>query len=127
MFRIVPQLIVNSVTESVKFYEERLGFTTTVLDPPEEPVFASLEREDATLFLVTAGSREEETQVRDLARNKRGVGVRLYLEVDDARIVYEELTSAGVTPLRELAYNESEDYTEFSISDPDGYEIGVYS
>ena len=127
MFRIVPQLTVKGVKASSQFYEERLGFTVTVLDPPDSPVFAALEREEASLFLVSEASREEQYQIDDLAANKRGVGVRLYLEVDDARPVYEALRNTGVEIVRELAYNEREDYTEFSFLDPDGYEIGVYS
>jgi catechol 2,3-dioxygenase-like lactoylglutathione lyase family enzyme len=127
MFRIVPQLTVKSVSDSVKFYTESLGFTTSLLDPPDNPVFASLEREDAALFLVSEGSREEQYQLNDLKANKHGVGVRLYFEVDDARELYERLVSAEVPILREIAYNENEDYTEFSLPDPDGYEIGIYS
>ena len=127
MFGIVPQLTVIDVRKSVEFYRERFGFRVTHLDPPEEPVFAALEREDSTLFLVSEGSREEPYQVEDLKLHKRGVGVRLYFEVDDARVVYNTLNASGVEILREIAINEEEQYTEFSLLDPDGYEIGVYS
>jgi uncharacterized glyoxalase superfamily protein PhnB len=127
MFRIVPQLTVASVKASAAYYQIHFGFEITVADPPDDPVFASLEREDATLFLVSEASREEESHIADLANNKRGVGVRLYLEVDDAREVYDALVSAGVAIFREIAYSEKEEYTEFSVLDPDGYEIGVYS
>jgi predicted enzyme related to lactoylglutathione lyase len=127
VFRIVPQLTVKDVKASAEFYEKRLGFSPTVLDPPEQPIFAALEREEASLFLVSEGSREEQYQIDDLAANKRGVGVRLYFEVDDAQVVYDALRQTGVQIVREIAYNEREDYTEFSFVDPDGYEIGVYS
>jgi catechol 2,3-dioxygenase-like lactoylglutathione lyase family enzyme len=127
VFRTVPQLTVADIGRSVDFYRERFGFAVVMQDPPESPVFAALEREDASLFLVSEASREEPYQVEDLAAHKRGVGVRLYFEVDDAREVCGLLRDAGVTVLRELAYNEREDYTEFSVADPDGYEIGVYS
>jgi catechol 2,3-dioxygenase-like lactoylglutathione lyase family enzyme len=127
LFRIVPQLTVADLLKSVEFYRDRLGFSVEVLDSPDAPVFASLEREDATLFLVSEGSREEPYQVEELAANKRGVGLRLYFEVEDARVTHDLLRAAGVTMLRELAHNEEEDYTEFSFADPDGYEIGIYS
>ncbi len=127
MFRIVPQLTVTDMDRAIAFYTERLGFSTTHVDPPDAPIFVALEREEASLFLVSQGSREEPYQVEDLARNKRGVGLRLYFEVDDARATYEALQAAGVKILREIVYNEEEDYTEFSILDPDGYEIGIYS
>lgn len=127
MFRIVPQLTVVDIGRSVEFYRDRFAFDVVMQDPPDAPVFAALEREDMGLFLVSEASREEPYQVEDLAANKRGVGVRLYFEVDDAREVYDALCGAGVSVLREIAYNEREDYTEFSVADPDGYEIGVYS
>jgi uncharacterized glyoxalase superfamily protein PhnB len=127
MFRIVPQLTVKDVSASASFYAERLGFRVSLLDPEEKPIFAALDRDEASLFLVSMGSREEGAQVRDLMRNKCGVGVRLYFEVDDARAVYDSLNGAGISIERDLTYNEKEDYTEFSILDPDGYEIGVYS
>lgn len=127
MFRIVPQLTVASVPRSVEFYTARLGFSTSVLDPPNDPVFASMDRDDVSLFLVSESSREEAYQVEDMRANKRGVGVRLYFEVDDARKVYDSLREAGLPVLRDIAYNEKEDYTEFSLLDPDGYEIGIYS
>jgi hypothetical protein len=65
--------------------------------------------------------------VEDLKKNKRGVGVRIYFEVDDAKEVYAALKAANVPILRDIAHNEEENYTEFSFQDPDGYEIGVYS
>lgn len=127
MFRIVPQLTVRDMARAIAFYTEHLGFTATLLDPPDDPEFASLEQEEASLFLVSEASREEPHQREDLAAHKRGVGVRLYLEVDDARAVYEALRAANIPILRDIAYNETEEYTEFSLLDPDGYEIGVYS
>src|SRR6266704_916441 len=100
MFGIVPQLTVSDVRRSVEFYRDRFGFRVTHLDPPEEPVFAALEREDSSLFLVSEGSREEPYQVEDLKLNKRGVGVRIYFEVDDAKVVYTSLKSDGVNIFR---------------------------
>jgi len=127
MFRIVPQLTVQDISASSQFYCDRLGFRETLRDPEESPIFISLEREETTLFLVSLASGEQSGQIRDLLRNKRGVGVRLYAEVDDAKAVYEALKEAGVSIQKDLAYNEKEDYTEFTLLDPDGYEIGVYS
>lgn len=127
MFRIVPQLTVRDVHRSVAFYTGYFGFNVTHEDPPSAPDFVLLEREEASLFLVSEASREEQYQMEELQANKRGVGVRLYLEVDNAQELYNRLKSAGVDILRDITYNEEEDYTEFSLRDPDGYEIGIYS
>lgn len=127
VFRLIPQLTVEDVGRSVTFYRERLGFAVALLDPPEAPVFALLERESAEIYFVSLASRSKPYQVEDLARNKRGVGVRLYMQVNDARAVYDQLRAAGVPMLRVIANNEAEHYDEFSFEDPDGYEIGVFS
>jgi catechol 2,3-dioxygenase-like lactoylglutathione lyase family enzyme len=127
MFRIIPQLTVSDIAQSVAFYQRHLGFRVTLADPEETPEFVQMEREDVSLFLVTGASREEAYQQETLKHNARGVGIRLYFEVDNARAVYDALQKAGVPILREIEHNEQEDYTEFSCADPDGYEIGVYS
>ena len=126
MFQIVPQLTVKDLERSRKFYCENLGFSVMQADPPEAPIFVALEREDAQVFLVSEQSREE-VNLKELSANKRGVGVRIYVEVDDAKAVYDSLSRVGVEINRDIAYNEDEDYTEFSFLDPDGYEIGMYS
>ena len=127
MFSVVPQLTVTDMPRSVKFYRKRLGFEVTHKDPEEKPEFVALEREGVSLFLVSQGSREEPYQLEDLQKNKRGVGIRIYFEVDDAKTEYEALKAASVKIVREIQHNEEEDYTEFSFLDPDGYEIGIYS
>ncbi len=124
---MIPQLTVASVSASVKFYTKRLGYIVEMSDPPTAPEFVQLVRGDSTLFLVSKSSREEASQLADLQANKVGVGMRLYLEVDDAKALHKELAAARVPILRALAYNEKEDYTEFSVVDPDGYEIGIFS
>ncbi len=127
MFRIVPQLTVKNVVVSLEFYRDLLGFIVEMLDPLEAPVFVSLSREEATLFLVSRDAREDAGKIDDLEIFKVGVGVRIYMEVDNARALYDSLKAAGARINRDLVYNEKEDYTEFSILDPDDYEIGIYS
>lgn len=127
MFRTVPQLTVSNVKRSVEFYTKQLGFAVTLRDPEDAPVFVSLEREDATLFLVSEASRDDTDSAEDLAGNKHGVGIRLFFEVDDAKSFYDRARGRGATILRELSNNEEENYAEFVMLDPDGYEIGIYS
>jgi lactoylglutathione lyase len=127
MLRVVPQLVVADISRSVGFYSNILGFEVSTEDPPGAPEFVSLECEDACLFLVSEASRDDQTLVDDLRVGKRGVGIRLYFEVDDAPALYEHLRLTGVEMLRPLTCNEAEDYSEFLLADPDGYEIGIYS
>ena len=127
MFRAVPQLTVSDLERSIAFYVGLLDFTVTLRDPADAPVFVTLERDDAMLFLVSESSREDTDAAEDLAAHKHGVGVRLYFEVDDARAVYERVPATGARLHRDLTYNADENYTEFVVLDPEGYEIGVYS
>ena len=127
MFRVVPQLMVDDVSRSVGFYANVLGFVVSVEDPEGTPEFVSLEREDAALFLVSAASREEPLPVDASGTTQRGAGVRLFFEVDDAAALYEQVRGSGVQIVRDLTFNEEEDYTEFLMADPDGYQIGIYS
>lgn len=126
MFQITPQLVASDIRKSVEFYTAHFGFVVTHMDPPEEPEFVALERDDSSIFLVSASSRD--ASCRDVLGNAPwGVGVRLYFEVDDAAVLYNQLKAAGVPLVQELAVNPDEQYTEFRVTDPDGYEIGVYS
>jgi catechol 2,3-dioxygenase-like lactoylglutathione lyase family enzyme len=125
---VVPQLTVRHIEASVKFYEEILGFEATLRDPETDPIFVMLENGEASLYLVSEDSREEIYQLQQLkAGDARGTGVRIYFEVENAEAVYRLAQDRGVPVLRALTYNEREDYTDFSIADPDGYEVGVYS
>jgi len=126
MFRIVPQLTVRDVSRSVEFYTGLLGFTVTEADPPDAPEFAALDREEASLFLVSDASREALSQPVP-GGTPRGVGVRLYLEVDDAVSEHGRLAAAGAQIHRALEQDPGQNYAEFSILDPDGYEIGIFS
>lgn len=124
----MPQLTVRHIEASVKFYEEILGFEATLRDPETDPIFVMLENGEASLYLVSEDSREEIYQLQQLkAGDARGTGVRIYFEVENAEAVYRLAQDRGVPVLRALTYNEREDYTDFSIADPDGYEVGVYS
>ncbi|MGC8667904.1 MAG: VOC family protein [Chthonomonadales bacterium] len=126
MFHITPQIVASDIRRSAEFYTRHFAFFVTQVDPPEDPEFIALEREESSLFLVSSASRTEAR--RDMLQTQQwGIGVRLYFEVDDAAALYKQLREAGVPILRDLAVNEEENYTEFLISDPDGYEIGVYS
>ena len=126
MFHITPQLVVANLQRSIEFYTAHFGFVVTHRDPPDDPEFVALEREDNNLFLVSAASRTD-ARADALRKAPWGVGVRLYFEVDDAAVMYRHIKDAGIPIVRDLAVNEDENYMEFLISDPDGYEIGIYS
>jgi catechol 2,3-dioxygenase-like lactoylglutathione lyase family enzyme len=126
VFRIIPQLTISDMQRSLRFYVDILGFEITASDPEENPHFVTIEKEDSSFFLVTDESREEGKKIA-LDQNDRGVGIRLYFEVDDASDLHARLSHAGVSGLGDLVYNTLEEYSEFNLIDPDGYELGFYS
>ena len=126
MFRIIPQITISDMQSSLNFYVDILGFEVTASDPEENPHFVTIEREDTSIFLVTDESRED-TKKLALDTNVRGVGVRFYFEVDDASELHARLSHLGINGLGDLEYNALEDYCEFNLQDPDGYELGFYS
>ena len=126
MFRIIPELTVDDMQRAMDFYCGILNFQVSMQDEEGNTNFVSLEKEDASLFLVTEDSRVE-TKREAVKHNKRGVGVRLYFEVEDAGALHEELKTRELAGLGELSYNKNEDYTEFTLTDPDGYCLGFYS
>lgn len=126
MFRVIPELTVDNMQRSLDFYCGALNFQVSMQDEEGNSDFVSLEKEDAALFLVTEGSRDK-TKRDALMRNKRGVGVRLYFEVEDATALHEELKKRDLAGLGDISYNEEEEYTEFTLTDPDGYCLGFYS
>ncbi|HSV74211.1 MAG TPA: VOC family protein [Chthonomonadales bacterium] len=121
--QVVPQLRVADMHRSIAFYHDVLGLSPTVLDPPDAPVFASLEAGDVTLFLV---ADEDMPSVKG-APAVHGAGVRIFFEVDDAEGVYNRLVESDVPVAGPPVRNEEADYVEFRLTDPDGYEICVYS
>jgi catechol 2,3-dioxygenase-like lactoylglutathione lyase family enzyme len=59
----------------------------------------------------------------DLRGIKRGAGVAVHLSVDDADAYHAELVSRGVKPSH--APEDKPWGREFSVHDPDGYEIEI--
>jgi RimJ/RimL family protein N-acetyltransferase/catechol 2,3-dioxygenase-like lactoylglutathione lyase family enzyme len=97
--RTIPALPVRSVTAAVAFYRERLGFAPA----HEEPGFAVLRRDDATLHLWQAG--DDEWRARpDLAERPVRSGAESFLagtascrvETEDVDALHAELAAAEV-------------------------------
>ncbi|MCC6727983.1 MAG: VOC family protein [Chthonomonadales bacterium] len=126
MLRVVPQLTVDDLARSVAFYTEHFGLKVTHRDPPDEPDLVLLEREDAGLYLTTAAGRSPSGRPGSRSA-ARGAGVRLYFEVDDAAALHEALAGAGAVIMQPLTTDEAEQYAEFVVADPDGYELAVFS
>ena len=113
MRRIFPVLPVRRMSESLRFYTEKLGFKVGFGDVSEpEPNYIGLRRDDVELHLQF---QFEE----DFKKGTAGVAF-LRIEVDDPDALYEELKRAGVIPVGKVVSDTSWGTREFGFSDPNG-------
>lgn len=113
--RIVPLLFVNHIQESVRFYEQQLGFRTVEWAAPEHgPWWCRIARGGAELMLQSICDED-----RPVA--PRGGGVVFYIHCSSADAVYAELTTRGlrIDPPQTAYYG----MRQFYLEDPDGYRL----
>jgi catechol 2,3-dioxygenase-like lactoylglutathione lyase family enzyme len=111
-----PILLVADVRASAGYYRDRLGFEVELYgDPPD---FGIAARGDAAIMLAEVEDRSRivpHWRVREKLWN-------VYVWVDDAVALYEELRRRGATIDYSL-YDAPHGCREFGVQDPDGYDI----
>ncbi len=102
-----PILSVRDLRASIDYYVKKLGFTTDWMwgDPP---VFASLTREQTTIFLC-----------REL-QGKAGTWVWVF--VDDVDALHREFVRRGAM-IRQAPTTFGWGFREMNVQDPDGHRI----
>jgi catechol 2,3-dioxygenase-like lactoylglutathione lyase family enzyme len=120
--KLIPELIVDDIERSLRFYQEVLGFVVLYERPEERFVF--LEREGAQLML------EQSTGRRFLAgtlEHPYGRGMNLQIEVADVLTLYDRVRRHGaevLLPMEEKWYRVNDvelGNRQFVVLDPDGY------
>ncbi len=120
--RMVPLLNVEDAGRSIRFYTEILPFR--VIQQYEHkgaPVWALLACDQVRLMINQPDAADSAAR-----RQRPSYGdVVLYLYVADARDCHAELSARGCAPsdVRREAYGME----EFTLRDPDGYELAVGS
>jgi len=113
MRQIFPVLPVRLMSESLRFYTEKLGFRVAFGDASQsEPNYIGLRRDDIEIHLQF---QFEE----DFKKGTAGVAF-LRIEVDDPEALFEEFKSRGVIPLGRVVADTSWGTREFGFSDPNG-------
>lgn len=118
---IVPVLMVKSVDDSIKFYNEKLGFKTDMVlaDANGQNAFAGISLGNSTFMLGLANNDDE------LAKAGTGVVFMVYLPDDsDIDTVYADVQAKGLTIVQPLKTEYWGDRV-FTVHDPDGYVLTI--
>ena len=110
-----PFFIVGHVNRTIAFYADKPGFESTYKEPKEEPFFAIVNRDGASLF-IKAG------EALPLPNPKRDPAMRwdAYCYTTDPDALAAEFAERGApfsNPLRDTI----DGLRGFEITDPDGY------
>ena len=108
-------LQVRDLDTAAAFYEERLGLRRAPASPPGAVVFASQPIPFAVRELLPA---------TDLDAGQPGLGIAVWVKVDSAQALHNQLTGHGVTivtPPFDGPFGRT-----FAVSDPDGYVITIH-
>ena len=111
---------VANISETIRWYEEQLGFIGDPFPDREPYVFAILRRDDVEIFL----QRVEGYQKPDVYSTRAGGVWDAYIRTEGVKDLYESVREEAtiVKPLRQQPYGNR----EFEVKDPNGY-ILVFS
>lgn len=108
-------LQVRDLDAAVAFYEERVGLRRAPASPPHAVVFAT----EPIAFAV-----RELLPATDLDAGQPGLGVAIWIKVDAAQALHDQLAADGV-PIVTAPFDSPFGRT-FAFADPDGYVITLH-
>lgn len=129
--KLVPELLCSSLSDSLAFYVDLVGFSV-LYDRPEDR-FAYLDLEGAQLMLEEA--RDTDTDAWWTARPEKpyGRGINLQIEISDVDSVARRVEAANwplFLPMEEAWYRAGATEVgnrQFLVQDPDGYLLRFFS
>ena len=108
-------LQVRDLDTAAAFYEQRLGLRRAPASPPGAVVFTT----EPIPFAV-----REPLPGTDLDAGQPGLGIALWVKVDAAQALYDQLVAHGITIV--TAPFDGPFGRTFALSDPDGYVITIH-
>ena len=112
-----PFFIVNHVPRTIAFYADRLGFKASYKEPEEEPFFAIVQRDGASLFVKAGDASPLPNPRRDPAM--RWDAYCYTLDPDALAAEYAGVGTLFSKPLQDT----TDGLRGFEITDLDGYVI----
>ncbi len=132
----------RDMKRAVSFYRDTLGFVVEAAWPDDkQPMWANLQLGRQSIMLGAMMAPEDavkmcggdegarvymETLAKEFAANRNGVGVVIYIGVDDVDSFHAGLVKKG---LKNLPAPKSQFYgiRDFALEDPDGYRLIIYT
>ena len=121
--KLIPELSVSNLNESLKFYVNSIGFKIEYQRPENKFVFISYQW---TQFMLQELEENEKWSIGEL-KHPYGNGVNFQIEVSNVEKIYDALKTSGY----KIAFDIEENWyrqdnkllgnKEFLIQDPDGY------
>ena len=121
--KLIPELSVSNLNESLRFYVNSIGFKIEYQRPENKFVFISYQ---GTQFMLQELEENEKWSIGEL-KHPYGNGVNFQIEVSNVEKVYDALKTSGY----KIAFDIEENWyrqdnkllgnKEFLIQDPDGY------
>lgn len=130
--KLTPNLMVQDVKKSVKFYTDVLGFTLdmavaknsqeieTKIDESKEYVYAMVRRDEVFFMIMEKEIFSEDLPV--LKGREIGASLSLYIDVDNIDEIYDSLK--GKVEMSKDLHTTWYGMQEFYIKDCDGYILG---
>ena len=119
ILQIIPELLVEDMPKTVRFYKDILGFKPEITFPEKDPVFVQVGRDNVHVMLYTRSEFKKE--IPRLKKVTMGGTVLLYIKARKIEDFYARINKS-VTVIQHL---HKTDYgtLEFTITDCNGYLI----
>ena len=115
---ISPTLAVRNMKQTIQFYEDSLGFKMGMAFPnTDNPEYADLSKDGVVVMFIPTGN------VGIGAKEKLGVGVNLYMQIDGNIDEYcNELKNKGIKIIVDIK-DEPYGIRDFTVEDINGYKL----
>jgi uncharacterized glyoxalase superfamily protein PhnB len=121
--KLTPNLVVNEVAASMKFYGDVLGFKKAFTVPGESPyIFGAMNNGSVEIFFNDKKAVAEDYPT--LAARPAGGALTLFIEVEGIHEILKAVEKSGakiVMPLKKQFYGME----EFAFEDPDGWIVTI--
>lgn len=117
---LTPDLMVEDVANTADWYEEVFdaAVVATLPTDTDDPWWAQLQIDDASLMIQDRASLAEKLPL--LEEEAIGGSVAMYIDIDDAQTLHDELSEAGINVIQDL-HETDFGWRQFAVEDCNGY------